>query len=66
MPRTAPYLLVSALVFAGVALAHVLRALNALPLTFGTWPVPLWLSWLAAIVTAGLSAWAFALLRHRD
>jgi len=67
MLRTSSYyLFISAVVFAGVAIAHLLRAFNTLPLTFGNWPVPVWLSWLAALVTATLSTWAFALLRRRD
>jgi hypothetical protein len=59
------YLAVSALVFALVALAHLLRAVNSWPLVFGEWPVPAALSWGAAIVTATLCAWSLSLLRGR-
>jgi hypothetical protein len=59
------YLIVSAIVFALVALAHLLRAVNSWPLVFGDWPVPVALSWGAAIVTAVLSAWSLSLLRGR-
>jgi len=67
MLRTSSYyLFISAMVFAAVAIAHLLRALNTLPVTFGNWPVPVWVSWLVAIVTAALSTWALSLLRRRD
>lgn len=63
MQNATGYLTVSALVFAVVSLAHLLRAFNEWPLTFGAWPVPVGLSWLAAFVTAALSVWALSLLR---
>jgi hypothetical protein len=63
MQKTSLYLIVSASVFTVVSLAHLLRAVNAWPLMFGNWPVPLGASWLAAVATAALSAWAIFLLR---
>ena len=59
------YLIVSALLFALVAAAHLTRALYASPLVFAGWPVPVALSWLAALATATLSLWALSLLRKR-
>lgn len=59
------YLTLSAAAFALVALAHVARALAQWSIVIGPWPVPIAASWLAAIVTAALSAWAFSLLRNR-
>jgi hypothetical protein len=64
MSRLEPYLSISATIFAAVALAHLLRAISGWTIVIGTWEVPLALSWIAAIVTAGLSAWAFSLLRR--
>ncbi len=63
MERLRPYLTLSATVFAVVALAHLLRAIAGWPIEIGPWSVPLGLSWIAAIVSAVLSAWAFSLLR---
>ena len=65
MTQTDRYLTISAAVFAAVALAHVLRAIAQWSITIGPWSVPVMLSWVAALATAGLSAWAFSLLRQR-
>jgi hypothetical protein len=65
MTQTDRYLTISAAVFAVVALAHVVRAIEQWNITIGPWSVPVTLSWVAAVVTAGLSAWAFSLLRQR-
>lgn len=42
-------------VFGVVAIAHLLRIVLALPVTIGEWAVPMWASWLAVPVAAGLS-----------
>ena len=63
MARLRPYLTLSATVFAAVALAHLLRAIAGWSIVIGAWSVPLALSWIAAIASGGLSAWAFSLLR---
>ena len=65
MTQTDRYLIISATAFAFVALAHVVRALEQWSITIGPWSVPIALSWTAAIATAGLSGWAFSLLRKR-
>ena len=59
------YLVISATVFAIVALAHLVRAIQQWPITIGPWNVPVELSWLAAIATGALSLWATLLLRER-
>ena len=59
------YLLISAAVFAVVAIAHLTRAIAGWPITIGTWSVPLDVSWLGAIATGALSLWAMLLLRDR-
>ena len=58
------YLTISAVLFGLVALAHLARAIAQWPLVIGTWSVPMALSWIAAIVTASLSVWAFSLVRR--
>ena len=46
-------------VFGVVALAHALRAANGWTLQVDAWSIPVWMSWIAAVVAAGLSVWAF-------
>jgi len=65
MTQTDRYLTISATAFAMVAIAHVVRAIEQWTLVIGPWPVPIALSWLAAVATAGLSGWAFSLLVGR-
>ena len=51
------YARLAALIFAIVAVLQLARALSGLPVTVGaTTSIPLWASWIACIVTAGL-AW---------
>ena len=53
------YVLVSGLVFGVVALAQVARAIAQAPVLIGSFEVPVFVSWIAAAVAAGLSYWAF-------
>lgn len=53
------YIVVSGAVFGVVALAQVARALMQLPVQIGSFEIPVWASWLAAIVAGSLCAWAF-------
>ena len=55
------YLIISATVFAVVALAHVVRAFAQWSIVIGPMTVPVGLSWVGAAVAAALSAWAFSL-----
>ncbi|HEY9768639.1 MAG TPA: hypothetical protein V6C71_09085 [Coleofasciculaceae cyanobacterium] len=56
------YILISATVFALVALLHLVRLLAHWSFQIGTVAVPLWGSWLGLLIGAGLSIWAFRLL----
>jgi hypothetical protein len=58
------YAIVSGTLFAAISLLQLLRALNAWPAHVGGWPVPIWLSWAAFVVTGGLAAWAFRVARQ--
>lgn len=58
------YSLVSGVVFAIVALVHLIRALAQWPAQVGTWTMPLWVSWVAFVVAGMLAAWAFTLRKH--
>jgi hypothetical protein len=58
---TRTYCAVSALVFTLVAVAHLLRAWNGWPLLVGSWQVPASISWVAALVAAGIAVWGLRL-----
>jgi lipopolysaccharide export LptBFGC system permease protein LptF len=60
--REQKYLLISATIFAVLALLHVARLVTNLPVQFGTVTFPIWGSWLVSIVAAALSIWAFRLM----
>jgi len=54
------YCLVSGIVFGGVAIAHLLRALQQWPIVIAGWDAPVGVSWLAVGVAGALAVWAFA------
>ena len=47
--------LTAAIIFAVIALMHLARAIFGWPVTIDAIAVPLWLSWVAVFVAAGLS-----------
>lgn len=53
------YCTVSALAFAVVAIAHLVRAVQEMPVTIGGWQTPVAISWLAVVVGGGLALWGF-------
>lgn len=53
------YHLVSGVVFALVALMHLVRAVQRLPVVAGSWAIPLAASWAGVVVAGLLSLWAF-------
>ncbi len=53
------YRTVSGLVFALVALMHLVRAVRGLPVLVGDWQVSVAMSWAAVVVAGGLAIWAF-------
>ena len=60
--REQKFLLMSATILALIALLHVVRLVTNLPVQVGAIAVPIWGSWLGAIVAAGLSIWAVRLM----
>jgi hypothetical protein len=46
---------IAATIFALVCFVHALRLGNGWPVVFGTWPAPMWLSWLAIFLTGSLA-----------
>lgn len=57
--RCRTYHLVSAAVFAVVALLHLARVLRAIPVHAGDWEVPMGISWAGIFGAALLAGWAF-------
>ena len=62
--RTSSYLTASAVIFTVVALVHLLRAVQGWPVQLGTMMVPVWISALAFVLSAGLAMWGFMLVRR--
>ncbi|HEV8239870.1 MAG TPA: hypothetical protein VGS57_10930 [Thermoanaerobaculia bacterium] len=55
------YCTLSAVVFAVVALAHLVRAVQGTAVVIGSWQTPVAISWLAVVVAGGLAVWGFRL-----
>jgi hypothetical protein len=53
--------IVAAVIFAVVALLHLLRILLNWAIVIGTWSAPMWLSWIGLLVAGGLSVFGFRL-----
>ncbi|MBI3702959.1 MAG: hypothetical protein HY244_03685 [Rhizobiales bacterium] len=49
------FALVAGVIFALVALLHVLRLFMGWPAVIGSWSVPMWLSWVGLVIAGGLS-----------
>jgi uncharacterized protein YacL len=60
MPRRA-YLLVTAVIFSLIALLHLVRIIIGWSVMLASWSVPMWLSWVALIVTGALAYFGFSL-----
>jgi len=57
------YCLVSGAIFSLVALAHLLRIVNGMSIQVSDYAVPMSVSWIGLIVTAGLALWSFQISR---
>ena len=55
------YLLISATIFALAAILHFVRLFSHWSFQIGVIAVPVWGSWLAVLIGATLSIWAFRL-----
>ena len=53
------YVVISGAVFGLVAVLQAVRAAEQIPVMVGSFAVPVAASWVAALVAAGLSLWAF-------
>ncbi len=61
--RQKEYCAVSGVLFAMVALAHLLRILYGMSVQIDEYDVPMLLSWIGLIVPASLAVWAFRINR---
>jgi hypothetical protein len=57
--------LIAGTIFALVALLQALRIYMGWSVVIGGWSAPMWISWIAIVVTGGLSYFALTLKRHR-
>jgi hypothetical protein len=60
---TKTFCAIAAVIFALVALLHLLRLAAGWPIVIGTWTVPMWLSWIGLAVGAVLSYFGARLAR---
>jgi len=56
------YAVFSALIFAVVAAAHLLRLLNRWGVQIGPYSVPMFVSWIGLVIAVLISIWGFAQL----
>jgi len=59
------YCVVSGVLFALVALAHLLRIVNDVSIQLDGNAVPMYVSWIGFVVPAALALWAFRVSRHQ-
>lgn len=53
------YAVVSGVVFGAMAVGQIVRALAQWPAQIGSFAIPVWFSWVAALVAGSLCIWAF-------
>jgi hypothetical protein len=58
------YLLATAIVFLLVALLHLARIVFGWSAVIGGWSVPMWMSWVALVVSGALTCFGFSLARQ--
>jgi hypothetical protein len=59
------FTLLAGVIFAIVALLHLLRIYMAWPIVIGNWTVPMWASWIALVVAGGLSYFGLSPTQRR-
>ena len=58
------YVVVSGVLFGVIAVLQAVRALYQWPVHIGSVDIPVWVSWVALVVTGSLCVWAFR-SRHK-
>ena len=56
------FVLLAGVIFAIVAVCHLLRIFMGWPIVIDTWTVPMWLSWIALVIAGGLSYFGLSLV----
>ena len=59
------FTLLAGVIFAIVALLHLLRIYMGWPVVIGDWTVPMWVSWIAVVVAGGLSYFGLSFAPRR-
>jgi hypothetical protein len=54
------FCIVAGVIFAVVALLHLLRIYMDWPVVIGDWSAPMWVSWIALVVAGILAIWGLA------
>ncbi len=62
--NTKSYLIVSTLIFTVVAVMHLLRLVLGWSVMLGMTSIPLWVSVLALLISAGVAFWGLSLMRR--
>ncbi len=55
------FCIVAGVIFAIVALLHLLRVYMGWPVVIGDWSAPMWVSWIALVVAGVLAIWGLAI-----
>ena len=58
------YFLATAILFSVIALVHLVRIILGWEATVAGWPLPMWLSWAAIVVTAVIAFYGLRLARR--
>ncbi len=58
--RRETFCIVAGVIFAVVALLHLLRLYMDWPVVIGDWSAPMWVSWIALVVAGILAIWGLA------
>ena len=56
------FVVLAGVIFAIVALAHLLRIFMGWTIVIDNWTVPMWLSWIALVIAGGLSYFGLSLI----
>ena len=56
------FVVLAGVIFAIVALAHLLRIFMGWTIVIDNWTVPMWLSWVALVIAGGLSYFGLSLV----
>ncbi|MEP6994931.1 MAG: hypothetical protein ABI968_10455 [Acidobacteriota bacterium] len=57
--RTSGYRAISGIVFGLIAVGHGIRAAMQMPAQLGATAIPVWISWVGAVVAGAFCVWAF-------